>query len=31
MADAGDVYKRGDVMDKLGDEMKQMVDDKLKM
>ena len=31
MADAGDVYKAGDVMDKLGDEMKQMVQDKMDM
>ena len=28
MADAGNVYKGGDVMEKLGDEMKQLVEEK---
>ena len=31
MADASDVFKRGDVMDKLEDELKTMVEDKKKM
>jgi hypothetical protein len=31
MADAGDVYKKGDVMDQLGDEMKKLMDDKKAM
>lgn len=31
MADAGDVYKKGDVMEKLGEEMRQLIEDKKKM
>jgi len=31
MADAGDVYKQGDVMDRMGEELQQMVKDKLAM
>jgi hypothetical protein len=31
MADASDIYKKGDVMGKLGDEMNEMVREKAKM
>ena len=31
MADATDEYKKADVMNKLGDEVKQMIEDKKKM